>query len=199
MIKISNENSDMLKNVLQEKKNAPMIIDLITEVLGLKATSVKFEDIKEFDTISEYAFSMVKTTCDLNMEEEVDIYFKVIKKDKIKESLFCYWCLLYEEELKGSKIDINMETIINKVTISEVGMERYKNSVFLEIEDNSADILKYGTEVHFIDFVRYIKNNKTENNKLGDWLKYIDKNSEDILMVGIVLNKDIGRSNIQIV
>ena len=92
-----------------------------------------------------------------------------------------------------------MATIINKVLISEVGMERYKNSVFLEIKDNDTDILKHGTEIHFIDFVKYIEKNKGEINNLDKWFKYLEKESEEILMVGIVLNKDIGRSNIKIV
>ena len=39
-------------------------------------------------------------------------------------------------------------------------MERYKNSVFLEIKDNPLDILKHGTEVHFIDLIKYIEKHK---------------------------------------
>lgn len=199
MLKISSENSNMLKNILLEEKNAPMINDLVSNVLGLKVKKISFKEIKKFETISEYEFALVKANCDLEMEDNVDIYFKVIKKDRIKESLFCYWCLLYEEQLRNTKEEMNMTTIINNVIISEVGMERYKNSVFLEIKDNDVDILKHGTEIHFIDFIKYIEKHKSKENSLGEWIKYIDKDNEDILMIGVVLNKDIGRSNIQIV
>lgn len=199
MIKISHENSDMLKNILEDEKNAPMINDLISNVLGLKVKDTKFDSIKKFETVSEYKFSLVKAICNLEMEDNVEIYLKVIKKDRIKESLFCYWCLLYEEKFQESEYALNMSTIINNVMITEVGMERYKNSVFLEIKDNHLDILEHGTEVHFIDFIKYIEKHKTKDNNLAEWLKYIDKDSEDILMMGVVLNKDIGRSNIPIV
>lgn len=199
MLKISNENSDMLKNVLLEEKNIPMVNDLVSTVLGLKIEKIKFQGVKKFETISEYEFSLIKASCDLKIEDTVDIYFKIIKKDKIKESLFCYWCLLYEEHLKNAKEKLNMSSIINNVVISEIGMERYKNSVFLEIKDNDIDILKYGTEIHFIDFIKYIGKHKSKENNLAEWIKYIDKDSEDILMIGVVLNKDIGRSNIKIV
>lgn len=199
MIKISSENSDMLKDILEDKKNAPMIKDLISKVLGLKVKETKFDSIKKFETVSEYKFSLVKAICNLEMEDNVEIYLKVIKKDRIKESLFCYWCLLYEEKLQESEEGLNMATIINNVVISEVGMERYKNSVFLEIKDNTLDVLEQGTEIHFIDFIKYIENHKGKENSLDEWIKYIDKDSEDILMIGVVLNKDIGRSNIQIV
>ena len=78
-------------------------------------------------------------------------------------------------------------------------MERYKNSVFLEMKNNNTNILKYGTEIHFIDFIKYIEKHKRKDNNLKDWLQYIDKNNEDIFMIGIVLNKDMGRSNIKII
>lgn len=199
MIKISSENSDMLKDVFRDNNNALMIKDLVSEILELEVISVQFDSIKKFDTISEYEYSLVKTKCDLGIGEEIDIYFKIIKKDKIKESLFCYWCLLYEEKLKELNKEIEMTTVINNVVISEVGMERYKNSVFLEIKNNSLKLLKNGTEIHFIDFIKYINKHKNKDNHLEEWLKYIDKDNEDILMMGVVLNKDIGRSNIHII
>lgn len=199
MIKLSSENSDMLKDIFRDSKNTLMINDLVSSVLGLKVETIEFESIKKFETISEYEFSLVKTKCNLGMEDCVDIYFKIIKNDKIKESLFCYWCLLYEEKLKETKQNLNMSTIINNVIISEVGMERYKNSVFLEIKDNASGILENGTEIHFIDFIKYINNHKGDDNNLEKWNKYLSEDSEDILMMGVVLNKDMGRSNIRIV
>lgn len=199
LIKVSSEDLINLKKVIKNEKNQDMVVNLVSEVLGLNVRSVKFDTIKKFENISEYEFSAIKVQCDLELEENVDVYFKIIKKDKIKESLFCYWCLLYEQALKENKDKITMATLISKVLISEIGMERYKNSVFLEIKDNKTDILKYGTEVHFIDFIKYIEKHKSNNNDLEKWLKYIDGNSKDIFMMGVVLNKDIGRSNISIV
>ncbi len=199
MIKLSSENLDMLKDIFRDEKCSHMINDLVSSVLGLKVEKIEFEHIKKFETISEYEFSMVKAKCYLGMEDCVDIFFKIIKNDKIKESLFCYWCLLYEEQLKEKNKEINMTTIINNVIISEVGMERYKNSVFLEIKDNATGILENGTEVHFIDFIKYINNHKGDDNSLDKWNKYLDKDCEDILMMGVILNKDMGRSNIRIV
>ena len=176
-----------------------MIIDLVTKVLELNVNDVQFDSIKKFTNISEYKFSMVKAKCDLCLEEKIDIYFKFVKKDKIKETIFCYWCLLYEEALKQNKQEHAMASIINKVIISEIGIERYKNSVFLEIKDNNEHILEHGTEIHFMDFIKYIQKNKSSENQLGQWLKYIEPNNDDIFMIGIVLNEDIGRSNIRIV
>jgi hypothetical protein len=196
---IVNENSDMLKSILDEKQNKQMIIDLLVKVLELNVSDVQVGEVEKFENISEYEFSAVKMVCSIENSEPIDVYFKVIKKDKIKESIFCYWCLLYEQGLNSNKENLTAASIINKVQISEIGMKRYKNSVFLQMQNNKTNILKYGTEVHFIDLKKYIENNKGENNHLADWLKYIQDENEDILMVGVVLNKNIGRSNIEIV
>lgn len=189
----------MLKNIFEDEKNAPMTNELISKVLGFKVENTKFDSIKKYENISEYAFSLVKLKCDIEMGKDIEIYLRVIRKDRIKESLFCYWCILYEEKFNELEEDVNMASIINKVVISEIGMERYKNSVFLEIRDNQLNILRNGTEVHFIDFIKYIEKNKSKENNLKEWLNYIDKDCDDILMMGVVLNEDMSRSNIQIV
>lgn len=199
MIQLSSEDSNTLKELLENKKNKQMIINLISKVLEFKIEDVNFKGIQKFENISEYEFSAIKTVCELENSEPIDVYFKIIKKDKIKESIFCYWCLLYEQELQEKKDKLTMSAIINKVQISEIGMKRYKNSVFLQIQNNKSDILKYGTEIHFIDLKKYIENNKNDENKLEEWLKYMGEENEDILMIGVVLNKNIGRSNIEIV
>ena len=54
----------------------------------------------------------------LNDGNELEIYFKPIKNSRIKESIFCYWCLIYEEELFDKKIKKEGEMYLNKVLIS---------------------------------------------------------------------------------
>lgn len=192
LIKLSYENSNMLKDIFRYKKNLPMISDLVSNILNIKIKDIEFKEIIEFKTISEYKFSVVKTSCDIGMKDKVDVYLKIIKNNKIKESLFCYWCLLYEEKVKKSK---NMTSIQNKVTISEVGMEKFKNSIFLKIENNTSKVLENGVKVYFVDFLKYINNYKGDNNSLGKWNKYIDKDSNDVLMIGVILNKDMKIKN----
>ena len=42
--------------------------------------------------MSEYEFELVKVNAILQTDEEVEMYLKMIKNNKIKESIFCYWC-----------------------------------------------------------------------------------------------------------
>lgn len=198
LIKISTDNINALTKIIKDYKNTQMINDLITNVLKLDISNAKYDRILEFKDISEYEFSLIKTKCQLN-EEEIEVYFKIVKKDRIKESIFCYWCLIYREEINNLEDKSQIKNnFLNKVLISELERERYKNSIFLEINNNNTNIIKYGTEVHFIDFFKYIEKNKNKSKEMAKWLKYIDKDSEDLLLIGVKLNKETGRSNINV-
>ncbi|MEI3401348.1 MAG: hypothetical protein V8R51_02980 [Clostridia bacterium] len=105
----------------------------------------------------------------------------MIKNSKIKESIFCYWCTIYEEELFQTK---EIENMVNKVLISELEKTKYKSKVFLMIENNKTQILETVTEVNFIDIVSYIEDMKNEKAQFEKIYKYINKDEEDVLLVG---------------
>ena len=113
--------------------------------LGIK--EIKYDKNIQLSNISEYEFELVKTKIILEENEEVEMYLKMIKNSKIKESIFCYWCTIYEEELFKAK---EIENMVNKVLISELNKTKYQKRVFLTIENNKTQILETGSEVNFI-------------------------------------------------
>ena len=51
-----------------------------------------------------------------------------------------------------------MSNITKKVSIEELKIEEeHKKSVLLNIQNNNLDILKYGTEINFLEIEEYIK------------------------------------------
>lgn len=139
--------------------------------------------------MSEYEFELVKINAILQTDEEVEMYLKMIKNNKIKESIFCYWCSIYEEELMKSKEIEEMEVVINKVLISELEKGRYQKRIFLAIENNKTKILETGTEVNFVEILDYIDEEKSEKNEYEKLYKYFDKQCDDVLLVGIKINR----------
>lgn len=113
----------------------------------------------------------------------------MIKKGKVKESIFCYWCSIYEEELQKTTEEERQEIILNKVLITELNKKQYHQSVFLEIENNKKQILETGTEVNFLDIADYIKEYGNKENKYEELFKYFDKNSDDVLLVGLKIKR----------
>lgn len=142
--------------------------------------------------MSEYEFELIKLKAILETEEEVEMYLKMIKNTRVKESIFCYWCSIYEEELiraEEMENEVEEEIVINKVLISDLEKTKYQKRVFLTIENNKTQILQTGTEVNFIEIIDYIEEQKNENNKYEELYKYIDKESKDVLLVGIKINR----------
>ena len=138
---------------------------------------------------SEYEFELIKAKIELT-NEEIEIYFKMVKKSRIKESVFCYWCTIYEEELsKMTKEEVN-EAILNKVLISELNKKKYQQSIFLEIENNKLPIIETGTEINFLEVANYINEYKNNKNRYEELFKYFEKNSDDVFLIGIKMRRE---------
>ena len=137
--------------------------------------------------ISEYEFEVIKTKAKLENDNEVEIYFKPIKNSRIKESIFCYWCLIYEEEISDKKIHPEGDIFLNKVLISELTKKKYYQSVFLEIENNKGHILETGTEINFIEILKYLKEESCEG--CEELKNYFEKMQDYVLLAGIKINR----------
>lgn len=197
MLKISNEQKDALKNILKSEENKNMIEALVSQVLNLEISNIQYEKTQRLNNIVEYQFNLEKMVGTTNNQNKIAIYFRIMKKEQIKEAIFCFWYLLHQEEKEIKKIEES--SIINKVSITELGMQRYKNGVLLESKESSNNILEDGAEVYFIDFLKYVENCKNSNEEIGKWMEYIEPNSDDILLIGIKLNKEIKRKNKKII
>ena len=179
------ENKVLKLKELIESENKEKIKQILNDLLQLKIKEMKYDKNVELNNISEYEFDLVKVKAILESDEDVEMYLKMVKNTKIKESIFCYWCSIYEEEFLKSKELDNVDIFINKVLISELDKSKYQKRIFLTIENNRTQILETGTEVNFIEIIDYIN----EKNKYEELYKYFDKESSDVLMVGIKMNR----------
>lgn len=186
----------MLEDIFKNGEKNQLTKELFSQILKLQIKELKFEKIIEMNDISDYEFGMSRLNATIEKEGQIGetkVYAKIIRSDRIKESIFCYWTLIYEEEFK-EKMDIQMSSITKKVAIEELKTEEeHKKSVMLNIKNNDSGILKYGTEMHFLEIEDYIKtySDKTNNfNKLNEYLKLKEK---EILLLSIVYTDKIHR------
>ena len=158
--------------------------DLLNEIMHTEIESINFEKILKLNNMSEYEFNVVKTKTILTNQEEIEVYFKIVKNSRIKESIFCYWCLIYEEELLNKNFEKKEDIFLSKVIISELTKKKFYQSVFLKIENNKFRILENGTEVNFVNVYKFIK----ENKKIEQYEKILEcfENLDDyVLLVGM--------------
>lgn len=155
--------------------------------MKLDIKEIKYDKNVQLSNITEYEFELVKVKAILETKEEIEMYLKLIKSTRVKESIFCYWCTIYEEELIDKTSDI--ECIVNKVLISDLTKTKYQKRVFLTIENNTTQILQTGTEVDFIEIANYIKENKNEINQFEKLEEYFPDGEKEVLLVGIKMNR----------
>lgn len=178
-----------LKELIENKNDNEKLKEILNNVLHLKIKEIIYDKNLQLSNISEYEFELVKVKVKLESNEELEVYMKMIKNTKIKESIFCYWCSIYEEELLKAKEIENIDMFLNKVLISELDKTKYQKRIFLTIENNKTQILETGTEVNFIEIIDYINELKNERNQFEKLYKYFDKGSDDVLLVGIKMNR----------
>lgn len=183
------ENKVLKLKELIESEDKQKIIQILNQILDLQIKEIKYDKNLQLSNISEYEFELVKVKAIFESNEEVEMYLKMIKRTRIKESIFCYWCSIYEEELMKSKELENIDIFINKVLISELNETRYQKRIFLTIEDNKTGILETGTEVNFLEIIDYIESNQNNENQYEKLYKYFDKQSDDVLLVGIKMDR----------
>ena len=158
--------------------------NILKDLTKINANSIKINGLKRFNNISEYEFSLIKGRLELEKRNKTDIYFQFINKHKIKESIFCYWSLIYDEQCKKYHIEGNDEVII-----TELEVKKDITTILLEIGNKDIEILKYGTIVYFIDFSKYLKaNNISVSDEI---IKYLERSDKTTLLLGIKLNSNI--------
>lgn len=178
-----------LKELIKNKDDNEIFKEILNNVLNLEIKEIIYDKNLQLSNISEYEFELVKIKAILESDEELEVYLKMIKNTKVKESIFCYWCSIYEEELLKAKEIENIDMFLNKVLISELNKTKYQKRIFLTIENNKTQILETGTEVNFIEIMDYINEFKNERNQFEKLYKYFEKESDDVLLVGIKMNR----------
>lgn len=183
---IKNKSTILKQLVESEEKN--ILKDIISNILKLEIEDIEYNKKVKLNNLSGYDFELVKLNAKLIKEQKLEIYLKMVKKTKIKESIFCYWCSIYDEELVEKQ---ERENVINKVVISELTKSQFQQSIFLEIENNKTQIMKNGTKVVFLEMSNYIKEYGDEINKYQEIAKYFRDNENEVLLIGIKTDSEL--------
>jgi len=176
VIKVLDDTQD-LESMLKDKNKRIEIISFFEELLNEKIKDYNYISIEKFNSIIEYDFSLVKVNILFNNNKQKKIYFRIIKGGKVKESIFCYWSLLYEEYCNCDRNDLP-----HKVSITEKLIEKNKKNIVLTIDKD----LNYYTEICLIEIKKFLEDKAKENCKLKGLMKYFSNNDKDILFLGII-------------
>lgn len=164
----------MLECMFKNANNKEEIIALIKCLLNEDIKDFQYMGPLKFNSIMEYGFSLIKIRIVLESGKKKELYIKMIKGGKVKESIFCYWSLLHE---------LNMDRVFpKKVTISEKQIEENNKDVILNFNHE----FDYSTEIKLIKLKDFIIEKSVKNPNLKKLLNYLENNDKDILFLGII-------------
>lgn len=163
----------VLEEMLKDKEN---VIKLLELILNISIKNIEIEGLEHFEGITEYKFSLLKINLKCDNDENKEVYLKMIKGGKIKESIFCFWSLLYEEYLRSTKKN-KTNNIQQKTIITQKTSDKNISKIILSLNQD----IEYYAEINLIE----IKNFAIENNKLERWVEDLEIKSDNILFVGI--------------
>ena len=160
------------------KKNKQNIQELLEEIMHQPIIDIKFLGIENFDSIIEYKFSLFKMILIYKDSRQEQIYIKIIKAGKIKESIFCYWSFIYEEYYKKNKQKSNnnmhKKTIISQNTVNE-------NDINITLK--SENVLDYSAEISLVELYNFAEKN-IKNLNTERWLEELEIKDDEILFIG---------------
>lgn len=149
------------------------VISILESIKGKSIETIKMEEEKKFETIIEYDFKINKVKIIYKDGKEEEVFLKIIKSGKIKESIFCYWSILYEEYLKENT-ENNDKNIVQKAIITQVTSDETSSSIILTINAK----LDYCVGIDLIELKKYY--NKNFENRRDS----IDIKEDEILFIG---------------
>lgn len=156
------------------KENKQYIIELLEEIFHKQIVNINFEGTEQFNEITEYNFSLLKANITYKSEEKDEVYLKMIKGGKIKESIFCYWSLLYDEFLENNQS--NIENMLQKAIITQITSNEIISSLLLTLNSKC----NYCAEITLVELKSFFEKNKSNER----WSEKLEIKKDDILFIG---------------
>ena len=145
--------------------------ELLNEILNINIEDLKIDGIEKYNNVLEYNFQLLKIEVMLKNKTKMQMFLKIIKKGKVKESIFCYSALLYKDFY-------NKEDF--RVKIQEAESNSYKNKIILYLEKESLS-LENKLEINLFDLDKL---REMDNINIMKNIK-IFNDFNNILLVGI--------------
>ena len=153
------------------KNDQNELMKLLEKILKHSILKITFEEERS-ESIADYNFTILKTNVFYKDGRTEQIYLKMIKGGKIKESIFCYWNLLYEEYIKSN----SMEDNLHKAIITQVTSDKNSSCILLTLDAK----LNYCAEINLIELKKFYQENLDQER----WLESLEIEDDDILFIG---------------
>ena len=169
--------------MLKNNNAKESLIKFFNKINKFELKDIKYKGVEKFQSIVEYDFYVINLVGTTTLNVKKNIFIKIIKKGKIKESLFCICDLIYEKYFNNNTKEVIKKP--KKVTIIEEENTESMNKVFLKFLGENLSQKEVNIEISFIEISKILEQTKKQNLLEKGWEKYIEINPKDIIIVGV--------------
>lgn len=207
-----NGKTDIDKNIIKEKKLLSPKLDVVfQEIFGEERNkritksfleAVLKEPIDKIDLsknpilrreFQDEKLGILDILAEVNEKEKVNIELQIVDRKNIVERILYYWSKLYSRQIKiGEEYEKLSKTIVILITNYEI--EKFKeeeyHSKWQIMEETGTTILTDKLEFHIIMLPKII-GKETQNDKLLDWLYFIENPKSERVVKSMEENKEL--------
>ena len=190
----------IFSRLFSKKGNESFLIDFLESILEIKIDKIKIiQEARLPKTFIKNKYGVLDIKATLNDGIIVDIEMQFGKDINIIKRTSFYAAKLMGEQLEAGQKYKEIEDIvmINILNYNMFDVEEYHNKTVMVLKNHKDYELDQPVTYHFIELPKFRKKKPNLDNKLEQWLSFIDGEDKGAIKLAIEKNKEIEKANVE--
>ena len=184
--------------LFSKKGNESFLIDFLESILKIRINDIQvIPEARLLSTSESNKFG----TLDLKVTTDngiiINVEMQMQNTQKIEKRSAFYAGKIMAEQLKRSQNynEINKLVMINILNYNFIDVEEYHNQTVTVLKEYRDYEIEIPVTYHFIELPKFRKAKPDFENKLYQWLSFIDGESRELVEMAVKKNKEIEKAN----
>lgn len=198
--KFNLKNDIIFKTFFSRKGNEEFLIDFLSALLKIEITNIKIDQEVNLESLAQdEKGGRIDIQAELNNGITVDIEMQLRdEKDIDKRTTYYAGKILSKETKRGTEYkDINQVIMINILNYEMLGFDEYVSETVTVLDKHRDYEMIKGLKWYFIELPKFRKTNPNMNEKLNQWLAFIDDYDRGLIEMAKKNNKTIEKAKIE--
>ena len=193
-------NDIVFKRLFGKKGNERLIKDFLEAILNIEIETVDLgKEVQLQPERIEQKLGILDVRVTLKDGTKIDVEMQNINYGNIEQRLTYYCSLLYVEDLARGE---DYKELNKTIAIGILNFEYFKeikeyHTVWKMTEQKNKNKTLEEQEIHFIELPKFLKSKINIDNKLEQWLLFIDYSRKELLKMAEEKNKIIKEANVE--
>jgi len=189
--KLSMRNDYVFKRIFTKKGNEDFLKEFLSNLLKIDIKKIEVEhDIALEKELKDEKLGVLDVKAVLNDNMEIDIELQIENEHNIIERSTFYGTRLISSQLESGQdyLNIKPSIVIAILNFNVFEYEEYINSTVMVLDKHREREVNRYLKYYYIELPKFRKSKVSENDKVSDWLAFID--SKDEKRIGEVMERN---------